>query len=241
MRKLILPLLLLTLTVVPAMAQAADEEPMTLGIILYPGWEPLDVFGPLEMFMNLGPEVLTIHMIAETAGPVPSSTGAYPESMAPKVIADYSFANAPKLDIILVPGGFGTFAQLANEAFLGFVRDRSAQAKITTSVCSGSALLAKAGVLDNKRATGNKQFFSTLAAQGPEVEWVKEARWVDDGEVITSSGVSAGIDMALGVIARLFGEEAAETIANGTEYEWNRDPDNDPFIEFLDGASTGSQ
>ena len=218
-----------------------DAEPLTLGIILYPGWEPLDVFGPLEMFMNVGHEKLRIHLVAEEAGPVASSTGAYPESLAPKVIAEYGFADAPHLDILLVPGGFGTFAQLSNPAFLDFVRERSAQADITTSVCSGSALLAKAGVLDDKRATGNKMFFSTLAAQGPNTDWVKEARWVDDGKVITSSGVSAGIDMALSVIARLFGEEAAEQIANGTEYQWHRDPDDDPFVEFLDAASTGAR
>jgi transcriptional regulator GlxA family with amidase domain len=222
-------------------AQSADEEgPMHLGIVLYEGFEPLDVFGPLEMFMNVGEARLQVHMIAEEKGLVAASTGTYSAANGPKVEARYSFDDAPDLDIILVPGGFGTFEQLGNEKLMQWLRERAPHAQATTSVCSGSAILAKAGLLDNKRATGNKVFFSTLAANGPEVDWVKEARWVDDGKVVTSSGVSAGMDMALAVIARFFGEETAVAIANGTEYQWHRDADNDPFVEFLDGgAATG--
>jgi transcriptional regulator GlxA family with amidase domain len=101
------------------------------------------------------------------------------------------------------------------------------------SVCSGSALLAKAGLLDGRRATSNKQFFDLARGQGPRVDWVAQARWVEDGPFATSSGVSAGIDMALGVIARLFGKERAQEIADLTEYEWHSDPTRDPFVRFL--------
>ncbi len=217
----------------------SEDGPIHLGIVLYPGWEPLDVFGPLEMFMNVGYDRLRIHMLAEEAGPVASSAGSYPEKFAPRVIADTALADAPKLDIILVPGGFGTFAQLENETLLEWLDERSGEARYMASVCTGSAILAKAGVLDGKKATGNKMFFSFIAGQGEETEWVKKARWVDDGSVITSSGVSAGIDMALGIIANLFGEQAAMMIAAGTEYEWHRDASEDPFTQYLDMGMPG--
>jgi transcriptional regulator GlxA family with amidase domain len=215
------------------------ERPLQLGIVLYPGFEPLDVFGPLEMFMNVGAERLRVHLIAQEAGLVPSSTGNYPSSIAPKVLAEVSLADAPSLDIILVPGGFGTIQQLQNQTLLAWLRDRAPETRFMTSVCSGSAILAKAGLLDDKRATSNKQLFSFIAAQGHEVEWVKSARWVEDGAILTSSGVSAGIDMALALIAKLYGVETAEAIANGTEYEWHRDPTEDPFTQYLDHGMPG--
>jgi transcriptional regulator GlxA family with amidase domain len=197
------------------------------------------VFGPLEMFMNVGADRLRIHMIAEQAGLVPSSAGAYPSSIAPKVQAEFSLADAPPLDVILVPGGFGTVQQLQNEALLSWLRERAPRTRFMTSVCSGSAILAKAGLLDERKATSNKQLFSFIAAQGPQVEWVKSARWVEDGAIITSSGVSAGIDMALALIEKLYGAELALAIANGTEYEWHRDPTVDPFAQYLDQAMPG--
>jgi transcriptional regulator GlxA family with amidase domain len=116
---------------------------------------------------------------------------------------------------------------------LAFLRNRARRAAITAAVCTGSALLAKSGVLDGHRATSNKQFFSLAVAQSSVVEWVEAARWVDDGAVVTSSGVSAGMDMALAIIARLFGIEVAERIAIGTEYTWHRNADIDPFVAHL--------
>jgi transcriptional regulator GlxA family with amidase domain len=213
--------------------------PLHLGVVLYPGFEPLDVFGPVEMFINVGAERLVIHMIAERAGLVPASGGGYPESLAPKVHADHSFDDAPPLDVILVPGGFGTLAQLGNERLFQWLRDRAPRARLVTSVCSGSAILAKAGLLDGRKATSNKQVFSFLAAQGPAVDWQKSARWVEDGAMVTSSGVSAGMDMALAVIEKLFGVETAERIAAATEYEWRRDPSEDPFTRYLDQGLAG--
>ena len=142
-------------------------------------------------------------------------------------------ADAPDFDLILQPGGVGVFGQLESEAHLDFLRRASEQAEITMSVCNGSALLAKAGVLDGHRATSNKIFFDHAEAQSDRVEWCTEARWVDDGPVVTSSGVSAGTDMALAVIARLYGEERARAIAILTEYEWQTDPGKDPFHAYL--------
>jgi transcriptional regulator GlxA family with amidase domain len=201
-------------------------SPRTLGAVFYEGFELLDVYGPLEMFGSLGPELLRIVTIAEAPGPVASFQG-------PKTVAEHGFADAPPLDLILVPGGFGTLAQLGNERLLGFLRERAGRAERTMSVCSGSALLARAGLLDGRRATSNKQFFDVSRGQGPKVEWVTEARWVEDGPFATSSGVSAGTDMALAVIASVWGRERAQQIADATEYEWQTDPTRDPFARFL--------
>jgi transcriptional regulator GlxA family with amidase domain len=206
-------------------AKPADAaKTRTLGIVLYPKFELLDVYGPAEMFGNLKPK-LRVVMVAAAAGPVASAQG-------PRVVADYGFGDCPELDLVLVPGGYGTLTELKNEKLHDWLRQRAAKAEIMMSVCSGSALLAKAGLLDGRRATSNKQYFGIAVGAGPKVQWVKEARWVDDGDRVTSSGVSAGTDMALHVVARLFGQETAEKLAEGTEYQWHRDADKDPFAKF---------
>ncbi len=211
------------------------DQPLILGAVLYEGFELLDMFGPLEMFTAVAPEVLQVVMIAEKKGAV--KAGSMANSPMPTCIADYGFDDAPDLDLILVPGGIGTFAELENDKMLSFLRDRAEKAQITASVCSGSALLAKAGLLDGHRATSNKMFFNLAVTQSDKVAWIEAARWVEDGKFVTSSGVSAGIDMALAIIARLFGNEAAETIAKGAEYIWHREADVDPFAQYLNEGS----
>lgn len=206
-----------------------DQSKRTLGAVLYEQFELLDLYGPLEMFGSIGPQ-LRIVTVAETTGPVGSTQG-------PKTVAEYDFASAPPLDLILLPGGFGTMRELENPAMHEFLRARAKQAEVTMSVCSGSAILAKAGLLDGRRATSNKQFFDMARSQGERVDWVVEARWVEDGGFATSSGVSAGTDMALAIIARLYGRPAAQEIADLTEYEWQSDPSRDPFAKFLNQGS----
>jgi len=204
-----------------------DQERLTAGLLLYPGFELLDVFGPAEMLISVPPELLRVVMIAETAGEVLS--GALGSQQCPRVIADYGLDDAPRLDILLVPGGIGTFEQLENEKLLNWIGERAEDAIVVASVCTGSVLLAKAGALQGKKATTNKQFWELSTSHAPEVDWVRNARWVEDGDVMTSSGVSAGIDMSLALIARVFGMDLAEQIAAGTEYIWTNVPDDDPF------------
>lgn len=208
-----------------APAFARMDSSMRLGVALYADFELLDVYGPLEMFGTLA-EDIEIVTIAEVKGPVASTQG-------PETVAAYDFWDCPDLDLLLVPGGVGTIAQLENPAYLTFISQQAEVVDQTLSVCSGSALLAKAGILDGKRATSNKMFFSLASTQSDAVTWVEEARWVEDGNVVTSSGVSAGTDMALAVIAKLFGQERAELIATYTEYQWHRDADTDPFVKYL--------
>jgi len=198
---------------------------MRLGAVLYNDFELLDAYGPLEMFGCLG-EAVEIVVIAERAGPVKSSGG-------PATVAEYGFNDAPALDLLLLPGGVGTIPELSNDAMLEFLRERCPKTEITMSVCSGSALLARAGLLDGLPATSNKIFFSLATGQSDKVQWRESARWVDAGRYVTSSGVSAGTDMALAVIARLFGRERAESIAVRTEYQWHTDADSDPFTRYL--------
>jgi transcriptional regulator GlxA family with amidase domain len=198
---------------------------LTLGALLYPDFELLDFYGPLEMFGSLG-EDLRIVTLAQQTGPVPSTQG-------PQTLAEYTFENAPDLDLLLIPGGIGTFPALENSALLDFLRRRAPKTRVTMSVCTGSALLARAGLLDGRRATTNKMYFAMTAAASDAVHWVENARWVVDGPFVTSSGVSAGTDMALAVIAQLFDQERAEQIAAMTEYQWHRDADVDPFVSYL--------
>ena len=209
----------------------SDAKTRTLGAVLYEDFELLDLYGPLEMFGSIGAP-LKIVTVAEKSGPVASF-------QRPKTLAEFDFASAPKLDLILLPGGFGTIPQLENPAMLEFLRGRAAAAEVTMSVCSGSAILAKAGLLDGRRATSNKQFFDLARAQGPSVKWVEAARWVEDGPFATSSGVSAGTDMALAVIAKLYGKPMAQEICESTEYEWQQDSTRDPFVRFLNKGDAG--
>lgn len=192
-----------------------------LAAVLFPSFELLDLAGPLEMFGNLKEEfeVLTV---AEVPGPVASVQGV-------TLNAQFSFEDFPGAEFVLLPGGIGTFREGANPAMLDFLRRACAPAEQVMTVCSGSALLAKTGLLDGRQATTNKAYFGPCSAERPAVNWVKAARWVEDGRFATSSGVSAGIDMALAVIARYCRPAVAEQLALMTEYEWHRDPAWDPF------------
>jgi transcriptional regulator GlxA family with amidase domain len=203
----------------------------TFGVMLFEGFELLDVFGPLEAFgmlANMGRgRVLTV---AERAGQVTSAQG-------PKVIADFGFTESgfgdcPPIDILMVPGGIGTRREITNHAALEWLIAYAQKAEIVASVCTGSAMLAQTGLLDGRRATGNKMVFPWLLEAWPKVKWVAEARWVDDGKFSTSSGVSAGIDMALALIARITDLKTAEQIAMQMEYEWHRDAGWDPFAKI---------
>ena len=194
----------------------------TLGVLLFPEFETLDVFGPLQMFGML-PDKIKIVLIAEHQGLVKSTHGQ-------TIFADFNWQNAPHLNLLLVPGGMGTRREVNNQPLINWIKSRSATTDITLSVCTGAALLAKAGVLNGHKATTNKLAFNWVAEQSAQVDWIKKARWVDDGSIITSSGISAGIDMSLYVVARLFGETVRDELAKKTEYNLNIDPAIDPFM-----------
>jgi putative intracellular protease/amidase len=209
------------------------NTPIRVGLLLHPAFELLDAFGPMEMYSILGVERVEIVTIAQQAGPVASAM-ASDGPLGPSVLAEYGFDDVPALDVLVIPGGFGTIAELENETMLEFLRQIVPKTGIVTTVCTGSVLLAKSGVLDGCRATTNKQFFSLGRMTRDAVEWVESARWVDAGKFVTSSGVSAGMDMTLAVISRLFDEQTAREAAAVAEYTWHEDADLDPFVQDLD-------
>jgi transcriptional regulator GlxA family with amidase domain len=193
----------------------------TLGVMLYPDFELLDNFGPMEMFGNMQGAVEMVTVASES--------GLVQSAQKTRVHADHGLDDCPKLDMILVPGGMGTRAAVDDARLVDWLRRRSQEAEYVMTVCTGSALLAQTGLIDGRRATTNKAFFTWPETTWPKVKWVREARWVEDGKFWTSSGVSAGMDMALAVIARIAGQEMADLLATGTEYEWHRDAGWDPF------------
>ena len=195
----------------------------SIGVVLFDEFESLDVFGPIEMFGML-PGNFEICMVAENSGQIASRQG-------PKSIAECDFNSKRQFDILLVPGGPGTRREVDNQVMLDWLQNQSMGAEYVTAVCTGSALLARAGILDGRKATTNKRAYDWATSQSDKVHWIKQARWVEDGKFFTSSGVSAGMDMSLGLIARLLGEDAAEQVATWTEYEWHRDSEWDPFAE----------
>lgn len=208
-----------------------QEPPVrSVAVVLFDGFTVLDVYGPVQAFASarvMRPDgtrhgYFKIFTVAAKAGAIPSGEGV-------ATMADYAFGNAPAYDILLVPGGFGTRAAVNDPAWLDKLAAASRRAPITTTVCTGAALVAKTGLLDDRPATSNKIAWDWVVQQGPKVKWQRKARWVDDGNMLTSSGVSAGIDMALALIARLNGRDLAVSAARGMEYVWHEDPDDDPF------------
>ena len=135
--------------------------------------------------------------------------------------------------MLLIPGGFGARTLVEDRSFLEALKRCAEKSRFVLCVCTGSALLARTGLLDGRRATSNKMAWPWVIAQRQEVQWVKKARWVVDGEFYTSSGITAGIDMALGFVADQIGVGVAKKISAALEYVWNQDKDEDPFSETV--------
>ena len=196
----------------------------SIGMLVYPNFELLDLFGPAEMFGWLSEE-FELTLVGVARGPVRSNTGV-------SAVADIAFGERAAFDLLLVPGGWGRSIPVDTDALVPWFTEAAEASERVLTVCTGSALLALTGALDGLSTTTNKALFQWIAGKRPEVRWQAEARWVRDGRFYTSSGVSAGMDMALAVIADLLGQEKAETVAKGCEYEWQRDPARDPFARL---------
>jgi transcriptional regulator GlxA family with amidase domain len=184
----------------------------TVEIVLFPGTEELDFVGPWEIFSylrRLYPDTCTVFTAAEHGGEIRCAKGL-------RVTADHSFDTAPQAHIVVVPGGAGTRAEVDNPSMIDYLRRTAGAAEVVASVCTGAFLLERAGLLAGKRATTHWASLDRLRALNT-VE-VVEARWVDTGKVITAAGVSAGIDMSLYLIGRLWGEDIARRVQKGVEY-----------------------
>jgi transcriptional regulator GlxA family with amidase domain len=195
-------------------------ERKQVGIVLYEEVEVLDFCGPFEVFSvtrlnekkrrdELSP--FNPFLVAETKSPVVATGGM-------KVVPDYDLDSCPKLDILLVPGGWGFRHQMNNERLLKWIVDRSRQVETLTSVCTGALLLGKAGLLDGKRATTHWLFLDSMQQLFPKVTVEKRLHFVEEGAFFSSAGISAGIDMSLKVVARYYGEAVARATARHMEY-----------------------
>ncbi|QAY71160.1 DJ-1/PfpI family protein [Xylanimonas protaetiae] len=198
-----------------------SDQVRRVSIVLFDGFELLDVFGPVELLSVVGDRV-RVELVGPQEGLVRSSQGT-------RVEATSAYATAEAPDVVLVPGGRGTRALVEDAPFLAWLAAWAAPAALVTSVCTGSAVLAAAGLLDGYRATSNKAAFRWAAQHGADVAWVAAARWVEDRDRWTSSGVAAGMDMAHALLARLLGPDAADLAATVAELDVHRDPAWDPF------------
>jgi putative intracellular protease/amidase len=181
---------------------------MQIAIVLFDRFTALDAVGPFEILARL-PDAETV-FVAEETGPVRNDF----DTLA--LTADRTLADVPRPDIVVVPGGPGQSAQMANEAVLSWLRTADATSTWTTSVCTGSLLLAAAGLLDGRRATSHWLALEQLTAYGAEPTG---ERVVTDGKYVTSAGVSSGIDMALTLTGRIAGDEHAQAVQLLTEYD----------------------
>lgn len=187
-----------------------------IGVAVFEGSEELDWAGPYEvlalwarMAPDEGVEVLTL---SPTPEPVRCAGGL-------RVLADAPWYAAGALDVLVFPGGPGTEAQLGDEGVRGFVRDTAAAGTLMTSVCTGSLVYADAGLLDNRPATSHWASLDDLAELGTGIDVRRDDRFVDDGDIITAAGVSAGIDMALHLVARLSSHERARHVRRVLQYD----------------------
>jgi transcriptional regulator GlxA family with amidase domain len=185
----------------------------SVAFLLFDEAEELDFVGPWEVFTMLrhvDPNLCKAFIVSEGGGEVRCAKGM-------RVLADYSIENAPAADIVLIPGGQGTRTEVDNPRLIEYIKRCAATAELMTSVCTGAFMLERAGLLAGRRATTHWASLDWLR-QARSVEVVDDQRWVDEGSVITASGVSAGIDMALHVVGRLWGPETARKVQKFMEY-----------------------
>ncbi len=186
----------------------------TYGLLVFDGAEELDFTGPWEVFTASGMvrgDGDSAVLIAEQAGPVRCAKGM-------RVLPDHTLADHPALDVLLVPGGLGTRREVTNPAVIGWIRAVSRTVTWTTSVCTGALLLHEAGPARGRRVATHHGFEDALEARG-DVTVVRNARYVVDGSLVTSQGVSAGIDMALWLVGALHGRDHARQVRRYIQYE----------------------
>jgi transcriptional regulator GlxA family with amidase domain len=196
-----------------------------VGIVVFPEVEVLDFCGPFEVFSvtrldearrREEPSPFEPLLVAEAAGPVTATGGM-------RVLPDHTLESCPPLDVLVVPGGWGTRREIQNPRLLGWIRERAAGVETLTSVCTGSMLLGQAGLLNGRRATTHWRSLPWMRESFPKVTVEETLHVVEDGHVLTSAGISAGIDMALRVVARYHGEAVARNTARHMEYRYPDD------------------
>jgi cyclohexyl-isocyanide hydratase len=184
-------------------------QTLNIGFVIFPNLTQLDFTGPLQVLSRVPNSAM--HIIAKSEAPVPSDCGL-------SLVPTHTFATAPQLDLICVPGGFGVVEAIRDPQTIAFVRGQAKGAKYVTSVCTGAFVLGAAGLLKGRRATTHWAYTDLLPLVGATYE---KARVVRDGSVVTAGGVTSGIDFGLSIAAELAGEDAAQSIQLTIEYDPN--------------------
>lgn len=190
----------------------------SVGILLFNEVEVLDFTGPFEVFSItsiLGQEEkpFFVKTVSETGKLIYCRNGL-------KVQPDYSFVNAPMFDILVVPGGYGAEnIEINNKTLIMWIQEQSKKAELTTSVCTGALLLAKAGLLNGQKATTHWMDIDRLETEFPKIKVERNVKYVDEGSIITSAGISAGINMSFYIVKKLLGREVVIATAKRMEYD----------------------
>lgn len=186
----------------------------TIGVVFFDDAEELDAIGPWEVFTMARhlDESLKVVSVSETGGTVRCAKGL-------RIEMDHSFADAPPLDVLLLPGGMGTRREVDNPAMLAWIANVAPDCQWVTSVCTGSLLLTAAGPAAGKRVTTHWGFIEQLRARGEAAEVLEKVRYVRDGNVVTAAGVSAGIDMALWLVGQIYDRATARRVQHLMEYD----------------------
>ena len=193
-----------------------------VAILLFDNVEVLDFAGPFEVFAVTGQRdggeaLFNVYTVAEKPGTISARNNLI-------VTPHYTIENCPPPDLFVIPGGYGSRVVMKNPVLLDWVRQQHERTELTLSVCTGALVLATAGLLDGLQATTHFGSYDLLGELAPQTTVIRGVRYVDNGKVITSAGVQAGMDMSLHVVARLLGEDVARETAHYIEYVWEPQP-----------------
>jgi transcriptional regulator GlxA family with amidase domain len=195
-----------------------SRTPRQIALLVFDDAEVMDVAGPFEVFSVAGRrhglDPFRVHLVAERPGPVTLRSGFRIEPHA-------TLESAPRADLLIIPGGPGTRREMYNPVLRDWIGATALRAELVLSVCTGSLLLATAGLLDGLEATTHRGALDLLREAAPGARIREGARFVDNGRVIVAAGISAGIDMSLYVVGRLLGQDLAEEAAGYMEYHWD--------------------
>ncbi|KAK2592876.1 hypothetical protein QQS21_009408 [Conoideocrella luteorostrata] len=223
-----------------------EDYPKNWAVTLFNSFDTIDVFGPIDVLFYLSmSKHLNLNFVAETMNPMwmrPSSPALnkFGSQFMASINPTHTYSEPPKdIDVLLVPGGLGMRNETITKSAVDFIRKAYPNVKYLLTICTGSGVAAKAGVLDGKRATTNKAAWNETTKMGPEVKWVSPARWTEDGNVWTSSGVTAGLDLIFEFIDKKYSKELSQTLQNRVEYERVKDACADPFAAVHKVPPTG--
>ncbi|KAK7042010.1 isonitrile hydratase [Favolaschia claudopus] len=228
-----------------AASSTTAPKPTNFGALVFNGMDMLDIWGPLDVFqLNAHTFEMHLELIGVTMDPITTgitdlSISPSRSSFYPKIHPTATINDDLDLDVLLVPGGPGIRAASGLEPLIAFIKKTYPKLQYLLTVCTGASLAARAGVLDGRRATTNKRAWELVRGFGPEVKWVAPARYVVDGNIWSSSGVTSSLDLAYAFVAEIYGKDQSTLIANTMEHTPIA-PDEDVFAEIWGVAPTSN-